>query len=75
MKGTAARQGKQMKETNDKLAVSIFFGILWLFITGVTSFFSYLLCEILFKGGIVLIILLILKGGYDGIFRKRKHAY
>ena len=69
-----------MKEikTNEKIAVGIFFTIIWLFVTGVMAFFSYLACEILFKGGVIVIILILLKGGYvkiNGILRKRKHPY
>jgi len=63
------------KKKREKIAGAVFFGIIWLFISGVSSFFSYVACKIIFTIGILFICFKIMKGGYNGIFRKGKHSY
>ena len=62
-------------KTSDFIAGSIYFGIMWLFVCGVSAFFSYTACFWIWWIGVLTIILGLLKGGYNGIFRKREHAY
>ena len=60
------------EELGSRIAVGVFWSIIWIFSTGVMYFFNEAISKTMFYLWVFYLLFIILKGGYNGIFRKRK---